>query len=75
MTDAEEERMRKLVEIEMQAMLLGAKFNLPHEDWVFCYDMHRRAPRACQRIIKEVREQYNVTPERLKQLEQNRRTT
>lgn len=72
MTDEEEEKLRGLIRREVQALLLRVPFT-HGDDIYFCNDMQWHYPRAYQRVVREVLDEFNTDIKRIDRLKDERR--
>lgn len=73
MTDEEEARVREIIRREVQALMLKVQFTHGYADSSFINDMQWHYPRAYQRIVKEVLEEFNISIKRIDKLKDERR--
>ena len=73
MTDEEEARVREIIRREVQALMLKVQFTHGVADSQFVNDMQWHYPRAYQRIVKEVLEEFNISIKRIDKLKDERR--
>lgn len=68
MTDEEEARLREIIKGEILGKLLRTPPTLTRADYEWAKDMHWLNRNSYNRVVNELREKYNYTPERQREL-------